>query len=92
MPDPLSVRLSELHPGYQFLQYQLLEQIGYGGQGFVWSALDSAQNRIVAIKFNEVDDPEQRQESETQYKRQAGQLLRLTHPNILPLYDFGSIL
>jgi serine/threonine protein kinase len=92
MATPLSVRLSDLHPGYQFLQYQLLEQIGYGGQGFVWSALDSAQNRIVAIKFNEVDDPEQRPESETQFKRQAGQLLRLTHPIILPLYDFGSIL
>jgi serine/threonine protein kinase len=90
--NPLSVRLSELHPGYQFLQYQLLEQIGFGGQGFVWSALDSSHNRIVAIKFNEIGDSEQRQESETQYKRQAGQLLKLTHPNILPLYDFGSIL
>ncbi len=92
MPEPQSVRLSELHPGYQFLQYQLLEQIGFGGQGFVWSALNSSHNRIVAIKFNEVGDPEQRQESESQYKRQASQLQRLTHPNILPLFDFGSIL
>jgi serine/threonine protein kinase len=90
--NPLSVRLSDLHPGCQFLQYQLLEQIGFGGQGFVWSALDSSHNRIVAVKFNEVGDPEQRPESETQFKRQAGQLQRLTHPNILPLYDFGSIL
>ena len=92
MATPLSIRLSELHPGYQFLQYQLLEQIGFGGQGFVWSALDSSHNRIVAVKFNEVGDPEQRQESENQYRRQASQLLRLNHPNILPLYDFGSIL
>ena len=87
-----SIRLSDLHPGYQFLQYQLLEQIGLGGQGFVWSALDISHNRIVAIKFNEVGDPEQRQESETQFKHQADQLIRLNHPNILPLYDFGSIL
>ncbi len=92
MAVPQSIRLSDLQPEYQFLQYQLLEQIGFGGQGFVWSALDSSQNRIVAIKFNEVGDPEQRQDSESQFKRQAGQLLKLTHPNILPLYDFGSIL
>jgi serine/threonine protein kinase len=91
MATSLSVRLSDLHPGYQFLQYNLLEQIGIGGQGFVWSALDSSRNRIVAIKFNEVDDPEQRQDSEAQYQRQASQLQRLTHPNILPRFDFGSI-
>jgi serine/threonine protein kinase len=92
MPESQSARLSDFIPGYQFLQYQLLEQIGFGGQGIVWSALDNSHNRIVAIKFNEVGDPEQKQESETQFKRQTSQLLRLTHPNILPLYDFGSIL
>jgi len=92
MPDPQSIRLSDFHPGYQFMQYQLLEQIGYGGQGFVWSALDLAHNRIVAIKFNEVGNPEQKQESETQFRHQAEQLTRLNHPNVLPLFDFGSVL
>jgi len=92
MTEIPSLKLSDFHPGYQFLQYQLLEQIGFGGQGFVWSALDTSHNRIVAIKFSEVGDPEQKQESETQFKHQGNQLLRLAHPNILPLYDFGSIL
>jgi serine/threonine protein kinase len=92
MLESQSIRLSDFHPGFKFLQYQLLEQIGYGGQGFVWSALDQSHNRIVAIKFNEIGDPEQRQESESQFKRQASQLGRLVHPNILPLYDFGSLL
>jgi serine/threonine protein kinase len=92
MVEPQSIRLSDFHPGFQFLQYQLLEQIGYGGQGFVWSALDQSHNRIVAIKFNEIGDLEHMQESESHFKRQATQLTRLVHPNILPLYDFGSIL
>jgi serine/threonine protein kinase len=91
MTTPQSPRLSDFHPGSQFFQYQLLEQIGYGGQGFVWSALDTSHNRIVAIKFNEVGDPEQRPESEAQFKRQGSQLVRLAHPHILPLYDFGSV-
>jgi serine/threonine protein kinase len=77
-------------PGYQFLQYQLLEQIGYGGQGFVWSAVDRTNDRIVAIKFTRIDGPDQKLESEAQFKHQAGQLMQLSHPNTLPLFDFGS--
>jgi len=85
-------RPTDLFPGYQFLQFQLLEQIGYGGQGFVWSAIDKTNDRIVAIKFNRIDGPDQKPESEAQFKHQAGQLMQLSHPNALPLFDFGTFL
>ena len=42
-----------LTPGSLFRRYRLLEQIGVGGQGVVWSGLDQSQNQIHAIKFNE---------------------------------------
>jgi hypothetical protein len=83
-------RPTDLIPGYQVLQYQLLELIGYGGQGFVWSAIDKTNDRIVAIKFNKIDGPDQKLESDAQFKHQAGQLMQLSHPNILPLFDFGT--
>ncbi len=80
----------DFSPGMVFLEYQLLEQIGFGGQGFVWSAIDHQNQRIIAIKFNRADAPDQKMESEAQFKRQAGQLVLLSHPHILPLYDYGA--
>ena len=81
---------TDLSPGAHFLHYQLLEQIGFGGQGFVWSAIDHKNQRIVAVKFTRFDAPDQKVESDAQFKRQAGQLVSLSHPHILPLVDFGS--
>ena len=83
--------ISELHPGLQFQQYQLLEQIGVGGQGVVWSAEDHQRNEIVAIKFNEIFDSEQQQTDDQMFERQLGKLLNVQHANILPIYDYGLV-
>ena len=90
MADFSTASLADFSPGSQFLRYRLIEQIGIGGQAFVWSALDQPAGRLVAIKFNKTDSPDQKMESEAQFTHQAGQLMQLTHPHILPLYDFGS--
>ncbi len=89
MADALSFKLTDLHPGFQFAHYQLLEQLSYGFEGFVWSAIDQSRNQIVAIKFSEASDKEI--ESELQFKRHAERLTRLVHRHILPLYEFGFI-
>lgn len=81
--------INELHPGLQFHQYQLLEQIGVGGQGVVWSAEDIQRNDIVAIKFNEVSGSEENQADDEMFARQLGKLLDVQHSNILPIYDSG---
>ncbi|HET7145157.1 MAG TPA: serine/threonine-protein kinase [Anaerolineales bacterium] len=81
--------ISELRPGLQFHQYQLLEQIGAGGQGVVWSAEDRQRNDIVAIKFNEILDSESQQVDDEMFERQLGKLRDVQHVNILPVYDYG---
>ena len=81
--------ISELRPGLQFHQYQLLEQVGVGGQGIVWSAEDFQRNDIVAIKFNEIAGSEEQQADDEMFARQLGKLLTVHHPNILPIYDCG---
>ena len=72
-------------PGSQFLQYRLLEQIGAGGFGMVWSALDEDRNCIVAIKIffvdQEIQDPIQIQRED--------QFTALSHPHVLTTYDSG---
>ncbi len=81
--------IKELRPGFEFGPYHLLEQIGVGGQGVVWSAVDRTRNVIVAIKFNETSDTQQ-QVDDLMFEKQSDQLLSVRHPHILPVYDYGN--
>ena len=85
-PDSLGL----LSPDGTFRQYQLLEQIGAGGQAVVWSALDKNRNRVLAIKFNKIldSDPDKAEEIGIEYK--LDKLVNLQHAHILPLYEYGS--
>jgi len=91
MPELPFNRISEIHSGQEFKHYRILEQIGEGGQGCVWSALDQQHNMIVAIKFSETPEAtEKKSADDIQLERQIGKLLNLHHPYILPMVDFGS--
>jgi len=81
--------ISELHPGFQFGPYHLLEQIGLGGQGVVWSAEDRQNGRIVAIKFNELSESAQQLVDDMMFEKQSDRLLNVRHRHILPVYDYG---
>jgi len=81
--------INELRPGFQFRQYHLIEQIGLGGQGVVWSAEDGRRRNIVAIKFNEVSESEQQQVEDMVFEKQLEKLLNVRYAHILPLYDHG---
>jgi serine/threonine protein kinase len=69
-------------------QYRLLECIGRGGQSVVWSALDTPNNRVVAMKLSMMDTGDPAAESYT-FWQEAQIIASLEHPHILPLYDFG---
>jgi serine/threonine protein kinase len=81
--------LVTLTPGASFRQYKLLEQIGVGGQGVVWSALAQGQNRIFAIKFNEILDSDESLADEIRDEHQLERLVKLHHTHILPLDEYG---
>lgn len=82
--------LSVLSPRGTFRQYQLLEQIGVGGQAVVWSALDLNRNRVLAIKFNKILGSDQNQAEEIGIESKLDKLVNLQHAHILPLYEHGS--
>ena len=83
------ILLIDIHPGSTFQQYQLLEKIGVGGQGEVWSALDSLQQLVVAIKFNEIPIADLENKDVQDFASQMDRLVELRHPHILPLYQSG---
>lgn len=78
-----------LTSGSLFRQYRLLEQIGVGGEGVVWSALDQDQDQIQAIKFTDVPDLTGSEADDAGDKQQLEKLARLQHPQILPILEYG---
>jgi len=80
-PDPLLGRIINE-------RYKIVEQIGHGGMGRVYKALQSPLDRIVALKVlgaGHDRDP-------NFYKRfflEASVTAKLTHPNTITLYDYG---
>lgn len=72
-----------------FPDFELLSLLGEGGMGSVYMARQLSLDRIVAIKFlhsNLEGDPEFKE----RFQREAKAMARLSHPNIVNIYDFGS--
>jgi serine/threonine protein kinase len=70
-------------------KYTIVAKIGQGAMGEVYKALDPILNRNVAIKTMTAaigEDPELR----ARFLREAQSAARLSHPNIVTLYDFGE--
>ena len=81
--------LNSLTTGTYFRQYKLLEQIGVGGQGVVWSALEPQKSKIYAIKFSNIADTDEARADEIRDDHQLEQLSQLFHPHILPINEYG---
>jgi len=67
-------------------RYRLVERIGRGGMGLVYRARDETLDRDVAIKFVL---PERLigGEASARFLREARAVARLSHPNVMTLYD-----
>jgi serine/threonine protein kinase/WD40 repeat protein len=69
--------------------YQIKERIGKGGMGVIFSAVQTAVNRIVAIKTIRSDksnDPRVRR----QFFYEAEITAKLDHPNIPPVFELAT--
>lgn len=67
-------------------RYELQNELGRGGMGSVWLAADRAENRSVAIKFQNaaLDGANDRR-----FAREADALCRLTCPHVVRFYYAG---
>jgi serine/threonine protein kinase len=83
-PPPL-LELAKLFP-----QLEILEIIGQGGMGAVYKARQPSLDRFVALKIlaprsgGDLDFA-------GRFSREARALARLSHPNIVAVYDFGQL-
>ncbi len=74
-----------LEPGQTLSHYRLIEKIGEGGMGVVWSAEDTVLKRTVAIKILP-DAFSQDRERLGRFEQEARALASLNHPNISSIY------
>ncbi len=76
-----------LHPGAVVGRFELIRELGRGGFGVVWEAKDRELGRSVAFKA--VRAGGQKSVREDRLLREAEAAARLSHPNIVTLYDVG---
>lgn len=70
-------------------RFRLVRELGRGGMAEVWLALNTAVDRLVAIKLIR---PEvvKRKETVARFRSEARAAGRIEHPNICQIHDFGD--
>ena len=78
--------------GQSIGRYHIIEPLGEGGMATVYKALDTRLEREVAVKIirREAFSSEVVERMLQRFEREAKALSKLTHPNIVPIIDYGD--
>ncbi len=82
----------ELTQGTRFERYAIEAEVGSGGMGWVYRAMDTRLHRRVALKVLHPgkDDASSWADSAARMLREARAAAALDHPNVVAVYDVGE--
>jgi serine/threonine protein kinase len=78
-----------LDPGSRLGKYKVLAHVATGGMGTVYKASDEELGRTVALKVLDADMA-QKPNTLERFRREARHAAKLTHKNIVTLYEYGN--
>jgi serine/threonine-protein kinase len=93
MQSPAVIHNVNSGPPATLGRYKVLKEIGRGAMGVVYLGKDPTIQRFVAIKtmrLDTIDDADKLQEVKARFFREAESAGRLSHPNIVTIYDAGE--
>ena len=73
-----------------FGRFEIVAELGHGGLGVVFLARDPMLGRSVALKIPRPDALFTR-DLRQRFSREAKAAARLTHPNLVPVYEIGEV-
>ena len=77
-----------LAPGTSFGRYAILAEVGRGGMGAVYKAMDPVLNRVVALKILS-DRYIATEEDVRRFERESKLAAKVRHPNLVRVYEAG---
>jgi eukaryotic-like serine/threonine-protein kinase len=80
----------ELHVGDRLGRYEIIGEIGRGGMGAVYLALDGELNRKVALKILPAGIY-RHPDGAKRFRREARIISALNHPNVITIHEIGQI-
>lgn len=82
-------RTPELEPGSKINRYTVIDRVGSGAVGIVFSAWDPKLDRRIALKVVQGDG--YGTADTTERFREAKSLAKLSHPGVVTIYDVGTV-
>jgi WD40 repeat protein len=87
--DVMTTANGDGQPTQRLGKYRIVRQVGRGGMGVVYEAIDESLNRRVALKLMpgvNLANPTARE----RFWREAHTTAQLHHPNIVPIFEVGE--
>jgi tetratricopeptide (TPR) repeat protein/predicted Ser/Thr protein kinase len=79
-----------LSPGALLGRYVVIDRLGVGGMGVVYSAYDPELDRKIAVKVLHGRTSRKGSQGAARLVREAQALARLSHPNVVAVHDVGT--